>query len=101
MMVSILKTINSVSSTNYLCDKFLSASAWSSLSSLQKALPDNFTLSVLRFHSSREVASKYSKPNSDIPHALFLFRMGIKLLNLAWTGKKYINIKTILGSVVS
>ena len=35
MMESIQKTMNSVSSANYLFDKFLSASAWSSLSSLR------------------------------------------------------------------
>ena len=64
MMESILKTMNSVSSANYLFDNFLSASAWSSLNSMrisvEISLPDDFTLSIMRFHSSREAASKFS-----------------------------------------
>ena len=52
MTESILKTMNSVSNANYLFNKFLSASAWSSLSSLRiSALPDDLTLSVMHFHS--------------------------------------------------
>ena len=63
MIYSILKTINSVKSANYHLNRFLSASAWSSLSSLiilQKALPADLTLNVLLFLSSRKAVSKYS-----------------------------------------
>ena len=47
MMESILKTINFVNSANYHFSKFLSASAWYSLSTIivmQKALPDGLAL---------------------------------------------------------
>ena len=76
MMESILKTMNSVSSANYLFDMFLSPSAWSSLSSRefpQKALPDDFTLGVMCFHSSKEAAAIFSVQNTLIPHAHFRF----------------------------
>ena len=55
MMESILKTINSVNSANYHLNKFLSASAWSSLSTLiilQKGMLDDLTLNVVAFPSS-------------------------------------------------
>ena len=47
MMESILKVMNSVGSANYMFDKFLSASARSSLNSLRisaETLPDDLTL---------------------------------------------------------
>ena len=52
MVESILKTINSIKSANYLLNKFLSASALSSLTLrlLQKALPDDHSLSVVHSH---------------------------------------------------
>ena len=57
MMESIPKTMNSVSSSNYLFDDYLSASAWYSISSLrisQRVLPDDLRFSVMSFHSTRE-----------------------------------------------
>ena len=38
MMDSILETINSANSANYQFNKFLSASAWSSLSTLKSSV---------------------------------------------------------------
>ena len=62
MMDSILETMNSVNSANYLFDKFLLAFAWSSLSSLRISAEStaryDLTLSVMCFHSSRETTSK-------------------------------------------
>ena len=57
MIESLNNTINIVNSANYQLNKFLSASAWSFQ---QKSQPDDLTLSVMHFHSSREAASKYS-----------------------------------------
>ena len=63
MMESILKRMNSVSSANYLLTSYcqplhgLPLVLWEFL---QKAQPDDFTLSVMHFHSSREATSKFS-----------------------------------------
>ncbi len=49
MMESILKTINSLNSANYQFNKFLSVSAWTSLSTLiisTESIPDDLTRSI-------------------------------------------------------
>ena len=57
-----MKTINRVKSGNSHLNRFLSASARSSLSSLiilQKTLPADLTLNVMLFSSSRNAVSNY------------------------------------------
>ena len=86
-------SINTVSQCKQSFFKFLSASLWSSLvcsEILQEALPDDLTLHVVHFPSSREAASKYSHQNSLHQLAHFFFRiyhpitlLGIGLFNLA------------------
>ena len=64
MIYSILKTINGVKSANYYLNRFLSVSAWSSLStpiiSAESTLPDDLTLNVVLFSFSRKTGYKYS-----------------------------------------
>ncbi len=113
MMESILKTINHVNSSNYLFDKFLAASAWSSLSYLKisadsiACLMTSPLCDALPFFEGSSFQVLLTKHlNSTCTTYTFLFQnlsshclLGIGLLNLARTCKEYIN--TILGSFPS
>ena len=92
MVESILKTINTLKNASNHLYKFLSASAWSSLSTRlifaesTACWPHS---NVVLFPPSREVASKHSYQTSLLSHAHFPFRIchlimlkGISLFNL-------------------
>ena len=99
MMESILKTINSVNCANYLFDKFVSVSIWSPLSSLrvcaESTLPDDFTLSMMRFHF--QVKQHIGSFNQTLYFYMhFPCRICYPIICYpAWTCKEYIN--TFLG----
>ena len=104
-----LKTIDSVNIANYQFKKFLSPSAWSSLSSLdilQKALPDDLTLNVMFSPSS---GKQFPSTLTKLPTSFYTFPFqnlssimlqGVRLPNLAPVGLytcRNMKVHSILG----